>query len=922
MKRSTKYTLLAALLMLPLQGLAASDKPTTIPAGERTRYYAHAKVEDAEGVIAPWYRGLNGQCDFRVRIAAETLKRYPWATDPPSGSPAPHWVYNGRWSIADDGTITPGELREWGNGDLPQRVAFGVFGLLDYYRYSGDPAAIAQAHLAIEVLLRHGQTPADHPWPRFLISVPTKGQPYGNADPKGMIALDLVGLAGLAVLRGHQVTGNPEWLAAASHWGDLLAANAQYDDPRYPPWNRYANPEQCFWSDQQTGSVILVLRFLDELIRLGHKPNDSLIKARDAGRAYVRNVLLPRWVENDTWARDYWDWVHDVMGETTAEMGPRYWMAWPEAFPNWRNDARNVFSLFLLQSCVSTESYGDVFNGAWAYPESVQCCDRSLSYPPMQVGAAMAEYAVRTGDEWAREMARRQFILATYDARETGVVEDDIQGGVEVAGGWLQVSHPLPLDYVLDGIGYLPEELGANRENHLAFSTSVISRIEYGDGRIRYRAFDAPPGSMDVLRLSFTPERVTSDGKALAKSAGELSANGWAARPLPNGDCIVTVRRDRTLEVEITGDDPQEVTAIGRAAFTGEWRDAMLLAKVAPASSSLPVAGSRNPDGGPEGRLPAEGQRQTSKAGAEMTFKFTGNQVRLIGETGPDGGLADVYLDGQMLLCGIDCWTPEPMSGVLWYRNGLEGKEHTVRIVALGKGNPVSKGSVIRLTAVQHSAATGDAGFGSGGGPTQAQRWMLGNDRRSDYVDSQGHAWKPGCEIVCRMNAKHDGVKETWYRNPRRLEVLGTTDDELYRHGMHARDFTLNFTVGPGTYHARLRFMETRITPPDQRAMNIDINGKTVIQNMDIAATAAGRSATLDWVSPNGTRVWEGLNTAVDLVVNELKPRNGIIAIRLYGTGTAEALLCAAEVGPGPGGEGHTPVEARNPAVETPRMQP
>src|ERR1039458_2994867 len=49
-------------------------------ANAKARYYGHDAVMDSYGVIAPWYQGLNGQCDFRVRIAAETLKRYPWTT--------------------------------------------------------------------------------------------------------------------------------------------------------------------------------------------------------------------------------------------------------------------------------------------------------------------------------------------------------------------------------------------------------------------------------------------------------------------------------------------------------------------------------------------------------------------------------------------------------------------------------------------------------------------------------------------------------------------------------------------------------------------------------------------------------------------------------------------------------------------------
>ena len=42
------------------------------------QYYAYEAVEDSEGVIAPWHSGQNGQCDFRIRVAAETIKRFPW----------------------------------------------------------------------------------------------------------------------------------------------------------------------------------------------------------------------------------------------------------------------------------------------------------------------------------------------------------------------------------------------------------------------------------------------------------------------------------------------------------------------------------------------------------------------------------------------------------------------------------------------------------------------------------------------------------------------------------------------------------------------------------------------------------------------------------------------------------------------------
>ena len=75
-------------------------------------YYGHDAVEDPYGVIAPWYRGQNGQFDLRVRIAAETMKRYPWMGKDKAVMPAPEFVLNGTWNIRDDGTITVPEEKD------------------------------------------------------------------------------------------------------------------------------------------------------------------------------------------------------------------------------------------------------------------------------------------------------------------------------------------------------------------------------------------------------------------------------------------------------------------------------------------------------------------------------------------------------------------------------------------------------------------------------------------------------------------------------------------------------------------------------------------------------------------------------------------------------------------------------------------
>jgi hypothetical protein len=91
-------------------------------ASTQKRYYAHDAVEDKFGVIAPWYRGLNGQYDLRVRIAAETLKGYPWTTTTHAIAVYPHYVFTGHWRIATNGTITRMNTLNWNNGDLGQRA--------------------------------------------------------------------------------------------------------------------------------------------------------------------------------------------------------------------------------------------------------------------------------------------------------------------------------------------------------------------------------------------------------------------------------------------------------------------------------------------------------------------------------------------------------------------------------------------------------------------------------------------------------------------------------------------------------------------------------------------------------------------------------------------------------------------------------
>ena len=158
---------------------------------------------------------------------------------------------------------------------------------------------------------------------------------------------------------------------------------------------------------------------------------------------------------------------------------------------------------------------------------------------------------------------------------------------------------------------------------------------------------------------------------------------------------------------------------------------------------------------------------------------------------------------------------------------------------------------------------------------------ILGYTGRTPYIDTAGNKWLPGTELVIRTGHGTDPVAKCWWTEPAPTPVTGTPDPELYRYGVHAPEFWLNLTVGPGTYRVSLRFAERRARDdPNRRPMTVSINGSTMIEALDVAAKAGG------------------VGKSLDLSFDDIRPRNGVIEIRFAGTGGGEAIVQAIEVTP------------------------
>jgi hypothetical protein len=91
--------------------------------------------------------------------------------------------------------------------------------------------------------------------------------------------------------------------------------------------------------------------------------------------------------------------------------------------------------------------------------------------------------------------------------------------------------------------------------------------------------------------------------------------------------------------------------------------------------------------------------RTAASEGAEAEVKFRGTGAILSGPYLPDGGAADVYLDGNLHRT-VDVYSDADayrFNEAVWHAFGLENGDHTLRLVVRGEPGPGSPGNVVTL---------------------------------------------------------------------------------------------------------------------------------------------------------------------------------------------------------------------------------
>jgi len=420
------------------------------------------------------------------------------------------------------------------------------------YPYTGDTRMLTFLEDFVDYELEHGLTPSDYAW---------AGVPYPSADPgvkeyrgwsnhgTDYIEPHVVGEDGYAYLRLYEMTGNTKYLVAAIRCANALVKNYKKGDATHSPW-----PVRCFARDGKiadrtmgpySANVIEPIMLFDELIRL--QQGDVAAYTRTRQNAWLWFQTYP--LVNNVWV-GYFEDVPPSM-ENLNQVIPlefaRYALLHPEKDSQWREHARKLIDWvkttpkwpkYIVHGATVTTEQGDGNNFCCNLPN--QCCDSHTA----RLAAVEALYFAKTGDAAYREAAYRSFNWVTYF--------QGLPGQAHAPFGpnqwWFTDEFADGPRRLMDAFWAVPEWAPAD-ESHLVGSSSVVTKIAYANGSVTYSTFD--PESTDVLRLDFTPESVTANGRALPR-ARTMPPTG-SAFVFDESTRVLRIRHEGARDIDIQG---------------------------------------------------------------------------------------------------------------------------------------------------------------------------------------------------------------------------------------------------------------------------------------------------------------------------------------------------------------------------------
>jgi hypothetical protein len=504
----------------------------------------HRVVLDAQGKLLSWVTPQEKAYDRVMRLAWDFLLRS--AVVEPNGLKS-YFAY----CCIDQKTL---------RGTAWPHNPAGVYAMLvdsalAYYAYSGDRAVVELVQALLDYQLAHGTTPAHWNWG----SVPYASSDHGateyrgahdflydqkmpgRGDGYGVIEPDKLGELGYGYLKFYELTGEARYRAAAIACADALARHVRPGDATHSPWPFRIYAETNVAREEYSGNVIGPLHLFDELVRLNLGDVPAYRRAREMAWSWMMTYPM----ENSLWATYFEDVSIFDKPENFNQYSPleiaRYIMQHPEYDPDWRAHVPKILQWVEKTFVVDVPKEPAVQFGANAVSEQIHYMPKMGSHTS-RYASINALWYEKTGEAAAREKAFRSFNWATYMCHENGVVNV----GPNEQSVWFSDGYGDYVRHFMAGLGSVPEWAPPG-ENHLLRSTSIVRSVSYLPEEINYQTFD--DDSTEVLRLNFTPRRVTADGKEIPKR-NDLAAPGWTFEERQR---VLRIRHEGSHTVRVLG---------------------------------------------------------------------------------------------------------------------------------------------------------------------------------------------------------------------------------------------------------------------------------------------------------------------------------------------------------------------------------
>jgi hypothetical protein len=424
-----------------------------------------------------------------------------------------------------------------------------------YYAYSGDREVVDLVKGLLDYQLAHGTTPREWAWG----SVPYASSNHGATeyrgangfkyaarpavgDGYGVIEPDKVGELGYGYLKFHELTGEARYREAALACANALARYVRVGDPTHSPWPFRVYAETDVVREEYSSNVIGPVRLFDELDRLSLGDVPAYRRARELAWNWV--MAYP--MHNYQWS-GYFEDVYlfekpENFDQYSSLETARYILQHPEYDPEWRTHVADILSWVEKTFVnVNVPKEPGVQWGANAVSEQIADMNKMGSHTS-RYASVNALWYEKTGDAAAKEKAFHSFNWASYMCRENGIVN---VGPIDQSI-WFSDGYGDYIRHFLGGLGSVPD-WAPSKESHLLRSTSVVPSVSYLPEEVNYLTFDAD--STEVLRLNFTPRRITADGKELSNRS-DLNQPGWAFDP-QNG--VLRIRHEGSHLIRVLG---------------------------------------------------------------------------------------------------------------------------------------------------------------------------------------------------------------------------------------------------------------------------------------------------------------------------------------------------------------------------------